>query len=289
MTTNRFTRMTAAALSASVLLGGLVAPTMSPALAQNGATTTAVGSVTWGIQSSFLRYYTWDMFEYNTEPATDGATFNATSNEFTFPINPADSTVDLAAGTATLALAGAVHFQKHKNEQGGWDMDVLLHDLTVHVEGTQATITADTTTKGLVQNNTPIDEVKDDAVMATLTLPAPIGADNLTLPFEYVETNIPTTAGADIDPVLGDRGKYPAGTEIAPTDLVFAVTNDPDNTKPPVNPDAGAKPGLSMNAIIGLGMTGIILGIVAILGGLYAAVKGLIPGVSLPLPFELPF
>ncbi len=149
------------------------------------------GSLRWGVKSSFLRYVR--VIAHGTYTVTQGARAD-TEDVFEFPIAGAEE----RGGHWVLSFSGSVRFEAHHGF-----LDVTLAELTLAV-GPE---------RGSLSIASP--ENQDRVVIATVSGAGP-AVDEDWLRWPALEAEL-TEAGAE---VFG--GVYPAGTELAPLEVVLS-------------------------------------------------------------------
>lgn len=223
------------------------------------------GQLTWPVKQSFISYInrSADSTKGTGVFVKDQAKFDAATANFTFPLDVKDSKLD-AKGNGTLEFNGDVTLRAHAqpNPAGGfaYGLDINLDDVKVKVEGTKATITADYNVKGMGRDGKALNVEKDDAALGTFTL---ANAIDPTKP-EFKIADSAVTYGADIAGLGLKPGETPEDAK-ASLDVKFTPLSETGET---------------------LKIVGIVIGVLAGLGALAAALLGPLKEL---LPIQLPF
>ncbi|MDK4252926.1 HtaA domain-containing protein [Corynebacterium propinquum] len=163
---------TLAALTVFAVAGmGIAAP--QAFAAENGIKD---GSMTWGIRDSWMSYLLHGAAHGEVVSSGGVQLVGEEGNEkLQFPLNPGASTI--VENQATLKFDGTAQMIGHKYfEPAG--LDVTMNDVMIKTEGKSGQILADMHVKGLnFTGKGRLDNKFDDAVLATFTLNSPLTSD----------------------------------------------------------------------------------------------------------------
>lgn len=181
------------------------------------------GHVEWGVRTTFRNYIV-SPIAHGTITTNAPATQAEGNGAFTFPI--ADGSYDDDTGATSVATDGSVHFFGH-----GGILDVLVSDVRVVIDGTDAHVVADVTSKEFIDTTTegPVTVYDDVALVALdLTGVTPTATGNTV-----TYANVPSTLTEEGAPAFG--GFYPAGDAFDPVTFTLEL----DEATDPGDPDPG--------------------------------------------------
>lgn len=177
--------------------GVATAAEQDPAVALSG------GSFSWGFNTSFLGHLA-SPVAGGQITATDGAEFM--EQEFTFPVDISDSTID-GEGNGEIELEGGIDLKAYAGmgADGGWGLDLSYDDLSLKIQGTSVTLIGDYSLFGGKNSG-------DDVELITFTLSEQI--DPVTGTFRAED--VVTSAAQGVKDSLG---RYEVGVPMASADL----------------------------------------------------------------------
>ena len=285
--------VSAAAVPASAQVTPVAATDVAATASQPGTLNDGdlkYGTMSWPIKESYLNYV--QGFAGGKITVSDGVVATQEGEKvtgFTFPIDPAASTLD-AQGNGTLALLGTISILGHEGlgANGGWGMDLTYSNFAVRItEGTKAEILADYEVKGSRPGASGGQASGTQETIATFDLGAPLAPQAGAT--KKAEGRVPTLAQGG----QASLQSYKAGEKLndgaVDLSVTFARSGDA-----PVEPEVGAAKtfdhtegsALNKKTLVGAGV-GLAV-ILALLGAIGAWIAGLIPGLEAP-QLALPF
>src|SRR5690349_15099818 len=181
--------LTGARSASAAAVGGVVAPASAAEGDVTGAT------LSWGVKESFRNYITGSI-AHGSVTTTGGVANNGSS----YGWSGGTGVVDDAVPSADVSYAGGVHFTGH-----GGQLDMLLENVRVDLEGGSGTLYADVKSKALSGSDYDVDGV----AFATLTPGAPSVSNGVA-----TWTNVPAALTAD--GAVAFASFYGAGTALDP-------------------------------------------------------------------------
>ncbi|MCS4489531.1 HtaA domain-containing protein [Corynebacterium sp. ES2794-CONJ1] len=280
----RFLSVTTATMMAlsPVVVAPAVTATEAVVKQQDGSQPLVKGTFVWGFRSSLVRYIEGIIAQGKIEvtgPATRLSGDKA--NEFSFPLDPARSSID-RDGNGELKFDGGVHFFGHQQADRTWSLDVELSNITLLVEGVNVTVLADHITKGDL-SSAPGSEIKDGVKqisgqqvrLAQFTLAAPL-VDKEAGGYSFINQDTATTLEGFTQAFLSDT--YKPGVALDGPDLTVI-----NRENKPVESYGGETLVTSENRTKII--VGSIFGALAFIGALIALLKEIAPRFGIMLPF----
>ena len=190
------------------------------------------GSMTWGIGDSWMSYLLHGAAHGRVEMSEGAQLVGAKEHEkLQFPLNAGSSTI--VEDQATLKFDGTARMIGHEYIKPDAGLDMTMSDVTIKTQGTSGQILADMPVKGLnFKGGGRLDDMHNDAVLATFTLASP-----LTTVEDIDLKNIATIHGKGSNDVFVPFSpKYKEGEVAGPVDFVVNFEEEPATQPQPSEP-----------------------------------------------------